>query len=96
MDAGQYQIPESEQVPAAEVAEVPAPETALIQDLESAFDPRDVQKMNELKPYNPYFVEEETAQKLETYRAQATPANLPKSTALDFAQAALERFRRYV
>jgi len=84
MDNGQFQIPINEQ----------APSTELIQELESSFDARDVQEMNEMAPYED--VEKVIEQKIDMYRAHATEANLPKVSAVDLARAAVRRVQRYL
>lgn len=77
MASGQFQIPSFEQ---------PVdPQT--IQEVESAFDPRDSQEMNE--QVSSYEAVKGIEQKLEYYRAHATEANLPKLSAVDRARSAV-------
>jgi len=59
----------------------------MIQEIESSFDVRDVQEMNER--LSSYEVVKEIERKIEFYRANATEENLPKQTALERASSAL-------
>jgi len=83
MDNGQFTIPDH------------APSAELTQDLESAFDPRDVKMMNEMDPYSG---EKQTERNLDMYRSTATVENLPKKSPVDLARAAVNRVlkSRYV
>jgi len=89
MDAGQFQIPGSEQV-----IDTATPEAQLTQEVDASFDRRDVAEMNEMHPN--VYVETIIEPNLEMYHANATEANLPKSTALDVARAAMHRVKRYL
>jgi hypothetical protein len=77
MASGQFQIPSQERFV----------DSSTIQEIESSFDARDVQEMNEQR--SPYEVVKDIEQKLESYRANATEANLPKLSAVDRARSAV-------
>ena len=79
MDNGQYNIPSTER----------SVDSELIQEIESAFDPRDVQEMEHL--VSSYEIVKDIEKRLENYRMNATEATLPKQTALERASAALAR-----
>lgn len=77
MDQGQFQIPSQER-------EI---DSQTIQEIESSFDTPDVQCMEKLS--SSYEAVKAIEQKLESYRTNATEANLPKQTAVERARAAV-------
>ena len=72
MDNGQFHIPGNEQ---------------LIQEVESAFDPRDAQEME--AQISAYEVVKKNEQDINEWRATATEATIPKSTMVNLALSAV-------
>jgi hypothetical protein len=78
MASGQFQIPSYEQ----------SLDSQLVEAVESSFAPTDVQEMNEKVPF--YDNVKAIEAKLDGYRQSATEANLPKTSAVEQARAALK------
>ncbi|MDB5179376.1 MAG: hypothetical protein JWN12_8 [Candidatus Saccharibacteria bacterium] len=72
MDNGQYHIPPEE----------------LIQEIESAFDPRDVQEME--KQPSPYEVVKNTEQEIDEFRANATEDTIPRYSMITLARSVVK------
>jgi len=77
MDNGQFQIPMQER----------SLDPQSIQEIESAFDTRDAQEMQERM--SSYEVVKNIELKIESYRANATEDTIPKQSTVDRARAAV-------